>query len=252
MKKIVELKNATVQVNNGLDEVKTILDDVNLTIYEHDFLTILGGNGAGKSTLFNVIAGTLMLTSGSISILGKDVTHLPAEKRANYLARVFQDPKMGTAPRMTVAENILIAKYRGEKRGLLPRKIHSFTDEFKKLVARTGNGLEKHLDTPTGLLSGGQRQALSLLMATLKRPELLLLDEHTAALDPKTSVSLMNLTDEFVTGDQLTALMITHHMEDALKYGNRLIVMKDGKIIRDLNQDEKAQMAIADYYQLFE
>lgn len=252
MKKIVELKNATVQVNNGLDEVKTILDDVNLTIYEHDFLTILGGNGAGKSTLFNVIAGTLMLTSGSISILGKDVTHLPAEKRANYLARVFQDPKMGTAPRMTVAENILIAKYRGEKRGLLPRKIHSFTDEFKKLVARTGNGLEKHLDTPTGLLSGGQRQALSLLMATLKRPELLLLDEHTAALDPKTSVSLMNLTDEFVTGDQLTALMITHHMEDALKYGNRLIVMKYGKIIKDLNQDEKAQMAIADYYQLFE
>lgn len=252
MKKIVELKNATVQVNNGLDEVKTILDDVNLTIYEHDFLTILGGNDAGKSTLFNVIAGTLILTSGSISILGKDVTHLPAEKRANYLARVFQDPKMGTAPRMTVAENILIAKYRGEKRGLLPRKIHSFTDEFKKLVARTGNGLEKHLDTPTGLLSGGQRQALSLLMATLKRPELLLLDEHTAALDPKTSVSLMNLTDEFVTGDQLTALMITHHMEDALKYGNRLIVMKDGKIIKDLNQDEKAQMAIADYYQLFE
>lgn len=252
MKKIVELKNATVQVNNGLDEVKTILDDVNLTIYEHDFLTILGGNGAGKSTLFNVIAGTLMLTSGSISILGKDVTHLSAEKRANYLARVFQDPKMGTAPRMTVAENILIAKYRGEKRGLLPRKIHSFTDEFKKLVARTGNGLERHLDTPTGLLSGGQRQALSLLMATLKCPELLLLDEHTAALDPKTSVSLMNLTDEFVTGDQLTALMITHHMEDALKYGNRLIVMKDGKIIKDLNQDEKAQMAIADYYQLFE
>ena len=252
MKKIVELKNATVQVNNGLNEVKTILDDVNLTIYEHDFLTILGGNGAGKSTLFNVIAGTLMLTSGSISILGKDVTHLPAEKRANYLARVFQDPKMGTAPRMTVAENLLIAKYRGEKRGLLPRKIHSFTDEFKKLVARTGNGLEKHLDTPTGLLSGGQRQALSLLMATLKRPELLLLDEHTAALDPKTSVSLMNLTDEFVTGDHLTALMITHHMEDALKYGNRLIVMKDGKIIKDLNQDEKSQLAIADYYQLFE
>ena len=252
MKKIVELKNATVQVNNGLDEVKTILDDVNLTIYEHDFLTILGGNGAWKSTLFNVIAGTLMLTSGSIYILDKDVTHLPAEKRANYLARVFQDPKMGTAPRMTVAENLLIAKYRGEKRGLLPRKIHAFTDEFQALVARTGNGLEKHLETPTGLLSGGQRQALSLLMATLKRPELLLLDEHTAALDPKTSVSLMNLTDEFVSGDHLTALMITHHMEDALKYGNRLIVMKDGKIIKDLNQDEKAQMAIADYYQLFE
>lgn len=252
MKKVVELKSATVQVNNGIDEVKTILDDVNLTIYEHDFLTILGGNGAGKSTLFNVIAGTLMLTSGSIYILGKDVTHLSAEKRANDLSRVFQDPKMGTAPRMTVAENLLIAKYRGEKRSLLPRHIHRFTDEFKDLVTRTGNGLEHHLDTPTGLLSGGQRQALSLLMATLKRPELLLLDEHTAALDPKTSVSLMHLTNEFVTKDGLTTLMITHHMEDALTYGNRLIVMKNGKIIKDLNKDEKSQMSITDYYQLFE
>ncbi|MGF0071147.1 ABC transporter ATP-binding protein [Streptococcus orisratti] len=252
MKKIIELKNATVQVNNGFDEVKTILDHVNLDIYEHDFLTILGGNGAGKSTLFNVIAGTLMLTSGSVAILGEDVTALPAEKRAKYLSRVFQDPKMGTAPRMTVAENLLIAKYRGEKRSFSPRKIHAFTEEFTNLISKTGNGLEKHLDTPTGLLSGGQRQALSLLMATLKRPELLLLDEHTAALDPKTSVSLMQLTDDFVKKDKLTALMITHHMEDALKYGNRLIVMKDGKIIQDLKQAEKEKMSISDYYQLFE
>lgn len=252
MKKIVELKNATVQVNNGFDEVKTILDDVNLTIYEHDFLTILGGNGAGKSTLFNVIAGTLMLTSGSIFILGEDVTRLPAETRAKYLSRVFQDPKMGTAPRMTVAENLLIAKYRGEKRRFTPRNIHAFTEEFSQLIAKTGNGLERHLDTPTGLLSGGQRQALSLLMATLKRPELLLLDEHTAALDPKTSVSLMQLTKEFVAEDKLTALMITHHMEDALKYGNRLIVMKDGKIVKDVNTEEKSQLQIADYYQFFE
>jgi putative ABC transport system ATP-binding protein len=252
MKKIVELKNASVQVNNGFDEVKTILDEVNLEIYEHDFLTILGGNGAGKSTLFNVIAGTLMLTSGSISILGEDVTNLPAEKRAKYLARVFQDPKMGTAPRMTVAENLLIAKYRGEKRRFSPRKIIAHREEFSQLLTKTGNGLERHLDTPTGLLSGGQRQALSLLMATLKRPELLLLDEHTAALDPKTSLSLMRLTDEFVTGDSLTALMITHHMEDALKHGNRLIVMKDGKIVKDVNHDEKSKMEIADYYQFFE
>lgn len=252
MKKIVELKNASVQVNNGFDEVKTILDEVNLEIYEHDFLTILGGNGAGKSTLFNVIAGTLMLTSGSISILGEDVTNLPAEKRAKYLSRVFQDPKMGTAPRMTVAENLLIAKYRGEKRRFSPRKILAHKEEFSQLLTKTGNGLERHLDTPTGLLSGGQRQALSLLMATLKRPELLLLDEHTAALDPKTSLSLMRLTDEFVTGDSLTALMITHHMEDALKHGNRLIVMKDGKIVKDVNHDEKSKMEIADYYQFFE
>ena len=252
MKEIVQLKAATVQVSNGFADVKTILNDVSLTIYEHDFLTILGGNGAGKSTLFNVIAGTLPLSSGSITILGEDVTALPAEKRAKYLARVFQDPKMGTAPRMTVAENLLIALYRGQKRGLISRKIHSYTEKFTDLVSQTGNGLEKHLNTPTGLLSGGQRQALSLLMATLKRPELLLLDEHTAALDPKTSVALMELTDKFVGHQQLTSLMITHHMEDALKYGNRLIVMKDGRIIQDLNQEEKAEMQIADYYQLFD
>ncbi|MGT2681809.1 ABC transporter ATP-binding protein [Streptococcus porci] len=252
MTKIVELKNATVRVNNGFDDFKTILDDVSLDIYEHDFLTILGGNGAGKSTLFNVIAGTLMLTSGSILIMGEDVTNLPAEKRAKYLSRVFQDPKMGTAPRMTVAENLLIAKYRGEKRSLLPRKIHDFSEEFLRLLAKTGNGLERHLNTPAGLLSGGQRQALSLLMATLKRPELLLLDEHTAALDPKTSSSLMALTDTFVNQDQLTALMITHRMEDALTYGNRVLVMKDGKIIKEVSAIEKAQMTIADYYKIFE
>lgn len=159
---------------------------------------------------------------------------------------------MGTAPRMTVAENLLIAKFRGEKRGLFPRRLASYKDKFQATIEKVGNGLEKHLNTPIEFLSGGQRQALSLLMATLKRPELLLLDEHTAALDPKTSVALMELTDEFVKKDQLTALMITHHMEDALKYGNRLIVMKEGRIIQDLNQEEKAKMKISDYYQLFE
>lgn len=252
MRKIVELQEATVQVHNGSNDYKTILDGVDLTIYEHDFITILGGNGAGKSTLFNVIAGTLMLTSGKILIMGEDVTHLTAEKRAKYLARVFQDPKMGTAPRMTVAENLLVAKYRGEKRGLVPRRIHQFKDGFQALIGKIGNGIENHLETPTGFLSGGQRQALSLLMATIKRPDLLLLDEHTAALDPKTSVSLMNLTEEFVQKDQLTALMITHRMEDALKYGNRLIVMKDGKIVQDRSAEEKAGLSIADYYQVFE
>ncbi|MFC3931820.1 ABC transporter ATP-binding protein [Streptococcus dentapri] len=252
MTKIVELKNATVAVNNGYDDVKVILDDISLNIYEHDFLTILGGNGAGKSTLFNVIAGTLMLTSGSISIMGDDVTHLPAQKRAKYLARVFQDPKMGTAPRMTVAENLLVAKYRGESRGLTPRRIHNFRKEFQGLVEQIGNGLENHLETPTGFLSGGQRQALSLLMATVKRPDLLLLDEHTAALDPKTSQSLMELTDKIIERDHLTSLMITHHMEDALKYGNRLIVMKEGKIIKDLDETAKAQMTLNDYYAFFE
>ena len=251
MTAIVELKNATKVVNNGFDE-KTILDNVSLTIHKHDFITILGGNGAGKSTLFNVISGTLPLTSGSIYILGENVTSYSPEKRAKYLSRVFQDPKMGTAPRMTVAENLLIAKFRGEKRCLVPRRLSRYRKEFQEIIEKIGNGLEKHLDTPIEFLSGGQRQALSLLMATLKRPELLLLDEHTAALDPKTSVALMELTDDFVQRDQLTALMITHHMEDALKYGNRLIVMKEGQIIQDLKQEEKAKMTIADYYGLFE
>lgn len=252
MTAIVELKNATKIVNTGIEEEKVILNDVSLDIFEHDFITILGGNGAGKSTLFNVIAGTLPLTSGSIYILGENVTNYSPEKRAKYLSRVFQDPKMGTAPRMTVAENLLIAKFRGEKRRLVPRRLSHYRKEFQETIDKIGNGLEKHLDTPIEFLSGGQRQALSLLMATLKRPELLLLDEHTAALDPKTSVALMSLTDEFVNRDQLTALMITHHMEDALKYGNRLIVMKDGQIIQDLHQEEKAKMTIADYYSLFE
>ena len=252
MTAIVELRNATKIVTNGFDEEKIILNDVSLDIYEHEFITILGGNGAGKSTLFNSIAGTLPLTSGSIRIMGEDVTHFSPEKRAKYLSRVFQDPKMGTAPRMTVAENLLIAKFRGEKRGLFPRKLSAYKEEFQSTIEKVGNGLEKHLDTPIEFLSGGQRQALSLLMATLKRPELLLLDEHTAALDPKTSVALMELTNDFINKDHLTALMITHHMEDALKYGNRLIVMKDGQIIQDLNKDEKAKMKISDYYQLFE
>ena len=252
MTAIVKLRNATKIVTNGFDEEKIILIDVSLDIYEHDFITILGGNGAGKSTLFNSIAGTLPLTSGSIRIMGEDVTHFSPEKRAKYLSRVFQDPKMGTAPRMTVAENLLIAKFRGEKRGLFPRRLSAYKEEFQATIEKVGNGIEKHLDTPIEFLSGGQRQALSLLMATLKRPELLLLDEHTAALDPKTSVALMELTDDFVSKDKLTALMITHHMEDALKYGNRLIVMKEGRIIQDLNKDEKAKMKISDYYQLFE
>ena len=252
MTAIVELKNATKLVDIGVEEEKIILNDVSLDIFEHDFITILGGNGAGKSTLFNIIAGTLPLTSGDIYILGENVTSYSPEKRAKYLSRVFQDPKMGTAPRMTVAENLLIAKFRGEKRRLVPRRLKRYRKEFQEIIEKIGNGLEKHLDTPIEFLSGGQRQALSLLMATLKRPELLLLDEHTAALDPKTSVALMELTDDFVQRDQLTALMITHHMEDALKYGNRLIVMKEGQIIQDLKQEEKAKMTIADYYGLFE
>lgn len=252
MTDILTIKNGRKVVNNGMNEEKVLLDEINLTIREGDFITVLGGNGAGKSTLFNTIAGTLQLSQGSISFKDQLITKDSEEKRARFLSRVFQDPKMGTAPRMTVAENLLIAKFRGESRGLVPRRLNSHRQEFQETIDKIGNGLEKHLNTPIEFLSGGQRQALSLLMATLKRPELLLLDEHTAALDPKTSVALMELTDDFVRRDQLTALMITHQMEDALKYGNRLIVMKEGQIIQDLKQEEKAKMTIADYYGLFE
>ena len=228
------------------------LPDVSLKIYAKDFITILGGNGAGKSTLFNAISGTLSLTSGSVFIKGNDVTNHSPEKRAAAISRVFQDPKVGTAPRMTVAENIAIAALRGQRRSLRLRNITKYKADFASLAEQIGNGLEKHLDTPTGNLSGGQRQALSLLMATIVPPDLLLLDEHTAALDPKTSVALMQLTDDLVTSKDLTALMITHHMEDALKYGNRLIVMKDGKIVQDLTTSEKEQMKLEDFYRIFD
>ena len=248
---IIELKNATKVIENG-EERKVILDDVSLKIYAKDFITILGGNGAGKSTLFNAISGTLSLTSGSVFIKGNDVTNHSPEKRAAAISRVFQDPKMGTAPRMTVAENIAIAALRGQRRSLRLRNITKYKADFASLAEQIGNGLEKHLDTPTGNLSGGQRQALSLLMATIVPPDLLLLDEHTAALDPKTSVALMQLTDDLVTSKDLTALMITHHMEDALKYGNRLIVMKDGKIVQDLTTSEKEQMKLEDFYRIFD
>ena len=248
---IIELKNATKVIENG-EERKVILDDVSLKIYAKDFITILGGNGAGKSTLFNAISGTLSLTSGSVFIKGNDVTNHSPEKRAAAISRVFQDPKVGTAPRMTVAENIAIAALRGQRRSLRLRNITKYKGDFASLAEQIGNGLEKHLDTPTGNLSGGQRQALSLLMATIVPPDLLLLDEHTAALDPKTSVALMQLTDDLVTSKDLTALMITHHMEDALKYGKRLIVMKDGKIVQDLATSEKEQMKLEDFYRIFD
>lgn len=248
---MIELKNATKVIENGTER-KVILDDVSLSIYDKDFITILGGNGAGKSTLFNAISGSLVLTSGSVFIKGKDVTNESPEKRAAAISRVFQDPKMGTAPRMTVAENLAIAALRGQKRSLKLRNIAKYQAEFAGLAAQIGNGLESHLETPTGHLSGGQRQALSLLMASIVVPDLLLLDEHTAALDPKTSVALMQLTDDLVKRKGLTALMITHHMEDALKYGNRLIVMKEGRIVQDLTSAEKEQMGLADFYRIFD
>lgn len=246
------MKQATKVVKNGLDEERALLDNVDLTIQPGEFITVVGGNGAGKSTLFNTISGSLPLTRGKITINQTDVTRKSEEQRAKYIARVFQDPKMGTAPRMTIAENLLLAEKRGQHRGLKPRKLQERLLDYKELCAQIGNGLEQHLDTPCGNLSGGQRQALSLLMATLTTPELLLLDEHTAALDPKTSKNLMTLTNQLVTEQQLTCLMITHHMEDALQYGNRLILMKKGKIAKDLSQKEKEQLTLSDLLLFFE
>ena len=248
----LELKQATKQINNGTQDEKILLDHVDFQVHAGEFVTILGGNGAGKSTLFNTISGNLALTSGKVLIKGHDVTHESEEKRARFLARVFQDPKLGTAPRMTVAENLLLAQFRGKKRPFKLRRLASQKEHFYAMCQEVGNGLEQHLDTPTGHLSGGQRQALSLLMATLTTPDLLLLDEHTAALDPKTSKSLMALTEKKVREQQLTCLMITHRMEDALQYGNRLIVLEKGKIVRDFNQKEKEALTLLDLLSFFE
>ncbi|MCO0832132.1 ATP-binding cassette domain-containing protein [Fructobacillus sp. W13] len=245
---VFSLKNATVTVANGT----TILDHLNFDIDQDDFITVLGTNGAGKSTLFNVLSGDLMLTEGSIEHNGKDISHLPAVKRTSFLARVFQDPKLGTAPRMTVAENLLLAEKRGAKRTLKNRKLSAEKlKHYFELTKTMGNNLENRLQTATGSLSGGQRQALSFLMATQVKPGLLLLDEHTAALDPKTSDQLMAATNEQVTQNNLTALMITHNLADALKYGNRLIVLNAGRIVLDVKNEDKDALTEAELLKYF-
>ncbi|MGO3733397.1 MAG: ABC transporter ATP-binding protein [Vagococcus sp.] len=244
---IIDIQQGTKITESGL----TIMNHLDLKINKGDFITILGGNGAGKSTLFNSISGTMPLTSGVIKQSGQTITTLSEEKRARHISRVFQDPKQGTAPRMTVAENLLLASLRGKKRGLKKRELKQHKEEFFKRCAQIGNGLENHLDTPAGNLSGGQRQALSLIMATIQKPELLLLDEHTAALDPKTAKQLMSLTNTIIEEQQLTCLMITHRMEDALVYGNRLIVLKNGQIEVDLNQEEKKALTLQEILTFF-
>ena len=251
-KPILELKNVKTVVNKGTSNETTILKGINLKINEGDFITIVGTNGAGKSTLFNVIGGNLHADSGQILHNRKDITRSTEEQRTTFLARVFQDPTLGTAPRMNVAENMLLATKRGEKRHLVLRKLKQNMERFTKLAATMNNGLEKRMTTATGALSGGQRQALSFLMATLKRPDILLLDEHTAALDPHTSLNLLHATNERITQDHLTALMITHHLEDALTYGNRLIVLKDGRIKADFTGEEKQNLTTEKLYTYFE
>lgn len=251
-KPILELKNVQTLVNKGTANETLILKGINLQINAGDFITIVGTNGAGKSTLFNVIGGNLRADNGQILHNGQDITQTSEEDRTSFLARVFQDPKLGTAPRMTVAENMLLATKRGEHRHLVLRKLKQNMERFTKLAATMNNGLENRMTTATGALSGGQRQALSFLMATLKRPDILLLDEHTAALDPHTSLNLLHATNERITKDHLTALMITHHLEGALTYGNRLIVLKDGQIKADFTGEEKQALTVDKLYQYFE
>ena len=247
----LELKNINTTVNIGTPEEKRILKDLNLTLEKGDFVTLLGTNGAGKSTLLNVINGSLNTTSGQVVLNNHDLTKLSEVKRAKYIAQVFQDPKMGTAPRMTVAENLLLATKRGQKRGLKLRGLKKHLAEFKEETAQLPNGLSDRLNTFAGSLSGGQRQTLSFLMATIQKPELLLLDEHTAALDPNTSYQLLELTNKVVEKENLTCIMITHQMKDALKYGNRTVILNDGKVVLDVKGAEREKLTEEDVLKYF-
>lgn len=249
---MLELRHVFVSVNRGSQREAEILHDISLTVMPRDFITVIGTNGAGKSTLFNTIAGHIRVKSGTILHLGQDITKTSEEQRTRFLARVFQDPKLGTAPRMTVAENLLLAEGRGQHHYLTPRHLQREMPRFRQLTGQVENGLKEKLNTATESLSGGQRQSLSFLMATIKPPDLLLLDEHTAALDPNSSQQLLDLTSKTVHSQHLTTLMITHHMDDALKYGNRLIVLKSGRIVANLNAAQKKKMTVQKLYHFFE
>ena len=251
MSTILDLQNITTTVNVGTSEEKKILKNINLKVEDGDFITLLGTNGAGKSTLLNIINGSIFPTTGKILLKKRDLTNLSEVKRAKYIAQVFQDPKMGTAPRMTVAENLLLATKRGMHRGLHLRGLDKHMKEFEKETAQLPNGLNERLNTFVGNLSGGQRQTLSFLMATIRQPELLLLDEHTAALDPNTSKQLLELTNQVVQKNHLTCIMITHQLKDAIKYGNRTIILNSGRIVLDAKDQEKQNLTEEKILQYF-
>ena len=236
----------------GTINEKKALQDLSLHLEPGDFATVIGGNGAGKSTTLNAIAGVFPIDKGKIIIDGEDITKKPEHKRAKYIGRVFQDPMLGTAAGMMIEENLSLAARRGETPGLGWSLSSDQHDRFYELLKELDLGLEDRMTAKVGLLSGGQRQALTLLMATLKKPKLLLLDEHTAALDPKTAAKVLALTEKIVTRDQLTTLMITHNMRDALRYGNRLIMLHNGRVIIDVKGEEKQHLQIADLLDMFE
>ena len=237
--------------NPGTVNAKKALDGLELELKDGDFVTVIGGNGAGKSTMLNAIAGVWKPDHGTIEIDGVDVTNMPEHKRAQFLGRVFQDPMKGTAPDMEIAENLAIAARRGTKRKFVWGVRKAEKEKYKKLLADLELGLEDRLSSKVGLLSGGQRQAVTLLMATLNRPKLLLLDEHTAALDPKTAAKVLELTDKIVTENKLTTVMITHNMHDAIAHGNRLIMMHEGRIIVDVEGEEKKKLTVEELLALF-
>lgn len=252
VKPMLKITNLQKTFNPGTINAKTALRGLDLTLNNGDFVTVIGGNGAGKSTMLNAICGVWKPDYGTIEIDGVDVTNMPEHKRAKFLGRVFQDPMMGTSPDMEIAENLGIAARRGMRRKFKWGIRKAERERYREILATLELGLEDRLSSKVGLLSGGQRQAVTLLMATLNRPKLLLLDEHTAALDPKTAAKVLEITNKLVTENNLTTLMITHNMHDAIAYGNRLIMMHEGRVIVDVSGEEKKQLTIPQLLGLFE
>ena len=243
---MLKLSHVSKTFNTGTINEKKALVDLNLHLEPGDFVTVIGGNGAGKSTMLNAVAGVWPVDDGTISIDGVDVTGLPEHKRAAFIGRVFQDPMLGTAPNMQIEENLALAYRRGQKRGLRWGVTRAERALYRERLATLGLGLEDRMTSKVGLLSGGQRQALTLLMAALQKPKLLLLDEHTAALDPATAAKVLELSDQIVAENNLTAMMITHNMSDAIRHGTRLIMMNEGHIIFDVSGEEKKKLTKAD------
>lgn len=249
---MLELSHVYKSFNIGTPVQKDALIDLNLKLNEGDFVTIIGGNGAGKSTMLNAVAGAFAIEKGRVMIAGNDVTKDPEYKRAQYIGRVFQDPLRGTAGDMWIEENLAMALRRGKKRSFRWGISNKEREQYVELLKTLDLGLETRLNAKVGLLSGGQRQALTLLMATIKKPQLLLLDEHTAALDPHTAKKVLEITNKVVTENNLTTLMVTHNMKDAIKYGNRLIMMNNGSIIYDVSGEDKKNLKVSDLLEKFE
>lgn len=251
-KSLLQLKEITKIFSRGTIDEVTALDGINLGVYPQDYVTIIGSNGAGKTTMLNVIAGVFPPErGGEVIIKGIDITGLSEYKHATYVGRVYQDPNIGTAGKLTIEENLALAVLRGQSRGLRAAKNKQRREQFRDALAPLGLGLEDRLNTPLGTLSSGQRQAVALVMATISKPALLLLDEHIANLDPRTAQTVLELTDMIVEREKMTTLMVTHNMELALRYGNRLIMMHKGRIIVDIGQEDKENLTISDLVTAF-